>query len=57
MPVSNLDSEAILHPLFSMSSRKYFNYHLTLQQFSGGTVEIPVEKTVDKMWKTPELLL
>ena len=27
MPVSNLDCEAILHPLFSMSSRKYFNYY------------------------------
>jgi len=26
MPVSNLDCEAILHPLFSMSSRKYINY-------------------------------
>ena len=26
IPVSNSDCEAILHPLFSMSSRKYFNY-------------------------------
>jgi len=26
MPVSNLDCDAILHPLFSMSSRKHFNY-------------------------------
>jgi hypothetical protein len=26
MPVSNLDCETSLHPLFSMSSRKYFNY-------------------------------
>ena len=26
LPVSNLDCEAILHPYFSMSSRKYFKY-------------------------------
>jgi len=26
MPVSDLDCEAILHPIFAMSSRKYFKY-------------------------------
>ena len=53
MPVSNLDCEAILHPLFSMSSRKYFNY----RPYSTGTLWISCGKLqphpVDKIVGNP----
>ena len=50
LPVSNLDCEAILHPLNSKSSRKYFNYSPYFMRSSRYGVEIFVEKFVEMLW-------
>lgn len=44
MPVSNFDYDAILHPIFLMSTRKCFNY-------SRVNVRPVVEKFAVNLWK------
>lgn len=54
MPVSDLDYVGIIHHPNSVSSRKYFNYCLILQQFTDAAVEKIKGNLWIKMWKTTQ---
>lgn len=52
VPVSNLDCDYSLHPIFLMSSRKYFNYCPINTAFLWKSCGISVDKIFEILWKS-----